>query len=346
MFIFLVGSPCTLDLPQRRRAILVTHGCNSFKRLVSRSTVVTLYSEGGGSAMHTRHEPSNIPIELLRTFIAISEHGSFSQAGVALNLTQAAISSRMKRLERLVGGELFVRKAIGVGLSDTGSLLESHAHRILTLNDQVMAIAGRSAENETIRLGLQSVFARVSLTDVVNKLSLTATTPYQFFCNSAPDLRAALRSGYVDLAFKAAQTKSRHNLLAEWNEKLVWLRAPHFVVADDEPIPIIGRGAEGFMARKIIAALDDCNVPYRIVFRAGDLWTYAAAAEAGLGVMAVPQRIVSGLSDSLVIAQDRILPKLPELRTGVFVKEGFDLQRNKSLVEAFLSAVQPPRHAR
>jgi hypothetical protein len=36
-----------------------------------------------------------------------------------------------------------------------------------------------------------------------------------------------------------------------------------------------------------------------------------------------------------------MLPKLPELRAAIFCKEGFDLKRNKALVDAFVAAVQP-----
>jgi len=53
----------------------------------------------------------------------------------------------------------------------------------------------------------------------------------------------------------------------------------------------------------------------------------------------------SDMSGSLVVADDRILPRLPDLRAGVFHKEGFDVKRNKSLVDAFVSAVRPEGHS-
>jgi len=64
-----------------------------------------------------------------------------------------------------------------------------------------------------------------------------------------------------------------------------------------------------------------------------------AAAPAHLRQRAVaPERVIP---DSLIVAHDRTLPKLPELRAAIFCKEGFDLKRNKALVEAFVAAVQP-----
>ncbi|MGA9010489.1 MAG: hypothetical protein WB495_27285 [Xanthobacteraceae bacterium] len=64
-----------------------------------------------------------------------------------------------------------------------------------------------------------------------------------------------------------------------------------------------------------------------------------ATVEAGIGVMVAPLRAVP---DTLIVTKDRILPKLPQLTSAVFFKEGFDVKRHRALVEAFISAVAPP----
>jgi DNA-binding transcriptional LysR family regulator len=279
----------------------------------------------------------NIPVVLLRSFISISGHGSFTKAGEELDLTQPAISAQIKRLQKLVGGDLFFKKAQGVGLTKLGSMVESYARRILALNDQIIAIAGQEPKHETICLGIQNIFARTVLADVVSKVP--SAGHYRFVCGSAPLLAEKLKDGYVDLVFMLAQTESRRNVVAEWNEQIVWGRAvDQFPVVENEPIPFVGR-EEGFIDRKVMDALDDREVPYTIVFNAGDLTALAAAVEAGIGVMVAPKRAVPA---SLIAAKDRILPRLPELRSAVFHKEGFDVKRHQALVDAFVSAVGPP----
>jgi DNA-binding transcriptional LysR family regulator len=146
-----------------------------------------------------------------------------------------------------------------------------------------------------------------------------------------------LKSGYLDLVFTLAQTDARRNLVADWNEKLAWTSAEHFVVDTSELIPFIGRAA-GFIDRKALQILDDHDVPYRIAFVAEDLSSLSAAVEAGIGVMVVPERVVPA---PLIVVRDSVLPMLPDLRAGVFFSEGFDLKHNKQLVESFVSAVQP-----
>jgi DNA-binding transcriptional LysR family regulator len=289
--------------------------------------------------MNSRHRRGNIPIELLRSFVAISQHGSFTKAAAELDLTQPAISAQIKRLQRHVGGDLFVKHGLGVGLSDLGVRVERYARRILTLNDQVIAMGGQAPKHETIYLGLQSAFARKILADVVNQFPILRSRRYRLVCGSAPFLAEKLKSGYVDLAFLVAQSDSRRNLVAEWDEKLVWVCAPQQPpLPGDEPIPFVSR-EDGFIDRKVMEVLDDLERSYRIVFTATDLAILFAAVEAGIGVMIAPERVVP---DSLIVAKDRNLPPLPDLRAGVYCKEGFDIKHNKSLVDAFLTAVRPP----
>ena len=49
---------------------------------------------------------TNIPTDLLRTFVAICELGSFTKAAHLFGLTQPAVSSHMRRLESIIGTDL------------------------------------------------------------------------------------------------------------------------------------------------------------------------------------------------------------------------------------------------
>ncbi|MFZ0422704.1 MAG: LysR family transcriptional regulator [Xanthobacteraceae bacterium] len=292
--------------------------------------------------MQFRNRQSDIPIALYRTFVVISELGSFTKAAEELKLTQSAISVQMKRLQKLVGGGLFVKQAVGIGLSDLGLWVEEYARRILILNDQVMAVAGRASHEETVYLGIQNVFARKMLPDVLNACSGDENKSSQIICGSAPYLTEKLRAGYVDLAVMLPLSELRLNALAEWTEKMVWVRAAHLQPLDgSHPVPIVHREA-GLIDRKVMKLLDQQGVPYRVAFGATDMGTLVAAVEAGMGVLVVPERVALELPDTVVIAEDRILPRIPEIRGGVFYKEGFDLKRHRPMVDAFLSVVRPP----
>ena len=156
--------------------------------------------------------------------------------------------------------------------------------------------------------------------------------------STSAELAEKLKSGYVDLAVMLTDTDSGRNVLAEWNEQLVWAGAPHrFPLSDGEPIPFVGR-EDGFMDRRVMSLLDEKDITYRRTITSADMGVLVAAVEAGIGVMIVPERY---MPEPLVRAKDRVLPKLPEVRAAVFCKEGFDIKRNKVLVSAFVDAVRP-----
>src|SRR3954447_8656612 len=84
----------------------------------------------------------NIPTDLLRTFIAIHELGSFTKTAQLLELTQPAVSAQMKRLESLIGADLIEKNLLGVRLTECGLEVLRLRPRILSLNDPIVTPGG------------------------------------------------------------------------------------------------------------------------------------------------------------------------------------------------------------
>lgn len=61
------------------------------------------------------------PLQCLRAFEAAARHGSFTQAGGELSLTQSAVSRQIKRLEKDLGRPLFERSPEGLRLTPAGA---------------------------------------------------------------------------------------------------------------------------------------------------------------------------------------------------------------------------------
>ena len=81
---------------------------------------------------------TNIPTDLLRTLIAVVDLRSFTKAGVQLGVTQPGVSAQIKRLQVLLGGELFDRTAPVIGLTPHGEMVVGYARRLLSINDQIV----------------------------------------------------------------------------------------------------------------------------------------------------------------------------------------------------------------
>lgn len=69
--------------------------------------------------------------EDLRAFVAVAQHGSFSQAAADLCIAQSALSKRVQRLEHRMGTALFERRARGVVLTEQGTSFLARAQRIV-----------------------------------------------------------------------------------------------------------------------------------------------------------------------------------------------------------------------
>src|SRR5690349_15336022 len=70
-------------------------------------------------------------IDQIETFLAVSSFGGFHRAAQALNLSQPAISARIRSLEESLGVSLFARSRAGLTLSDAGRILRPFAEQLL-----------------------------------------------------------------------------------------------------------------------------------------------------------------------------------------------------------------------
>ncbi len=77
--------------------------------------------------------PFETDTQSLKSFAAIADTGSFSQAADIVGRTQPAISQQIKRLELSLGHPLFVRGPKGVTLTSQGETYLSYVRRILDL---------------------------------------------------------------------------------------------------------------------------------------------------------------------------------------------------------------------
>ncbi len=99
----------------------------------------------------------NIDVGLLRAFVAVAETGSVTRAAHLLNLTQAAVSQQLKRLEELFGVELFDRTNRTLRTTAAGERLLSHAQTMMTDErravgpDEQAALRGRGARRRPAR---------------------------------------------------------------------------------------------------------------------------------------------------------------------------------------------------
>jgi molybdate transport repressor ModE-like protein len=98
----------------------------------------------------------DLEIRHLRVVAAIAETGSISRASVQLGQSQPALTGQLQRIERLLGGPLFVRNGSGARPTALGGMVLAHAQSIIALHDDLVRDVRRretGADLETLRLG-------------------------------------------------------------------------------------------------------------------------------------------------------------------------------------------------
>ncbi|MCX2184846.1 LysR family transcriptional regulator [Streptomyces sp. SKN60] len=81
--------------------------------------------------------PNDLDPRLLRAFVAVAEELHFTRAAGRLFIAQQALSRDVRRLERALGTELFLRTTRQVVLTPDGERLLPYARRVLAAHDEL-----------------------------------------------------------------------------------------------------------------------------------------------------------------------------------------------------------------
>jgi len=224
--------------------------------------------------------------ELLKAFVAVADHRSFTRAATRLNRTQSAVSMQIRRLEDRLDVTLFHRTKANVELSPAGEGLLGYARRILSLNDEAVARLREHKVEGMVRLGvmddygtsivpplLTSFMAGYPLIQVQMETGLTSTMPARL--GEAFDLVIAMHP-----AGRGDGELLRH-------DQAVWAASAHQPVEHQDPLPV-ALYPQGCLFRKwAMEALDGAGRRWRLAFVSHSLAAVESIAAQGLAVTVV-----------------------------------------------------------
>lgn len=85
-----------------------------------------------------------IDLKDLRCFVAVYDSGGFARAAQAMHLTQSSISTRIRNLEKELGGPLFVRLHKSIVPTAKGELAYKYAKDVIARADSGAAAIRKS----------------------------------------------------------------------------------------------------------------------------------------------------------------------------------------------------------
>ena len=97
----------------------------------------------------------------VRVFLEVARHLSFTDAAAALNLTQPAVSAKIKSLESELGTPLFYRLGRKVELTEVGRFLLDEGYKLIQVENQLVQTIGEIKEGKIgdLKIGCTTVIA-------------------------------------------------------------------------------------------------------------------------------------------------------------------------------------------
>jgi DNA-binding transcriptional LysR family regulator len=284
---------------------------------------------------------TNIPTDLLRTLVAVVDLRSFTKAAQSLGVTQPAVSAQIKRLQGMLGADLLDKSAPGVSLTSSGELVVNYARRLLSINDQILDIAGPKLAAQTIRIGATGDITAAAVASGIGQLRLSRPElQFQVYIDKMDTLLRDLREGETDLAIWASSTGPSQDTRYFWTEPMVWVRGASMEIDPARPVPLTSYGEDHLFGRIAMNVLSHASRGYEKVFTSLSLVALANVVAAGAAVMALPKSRAN--LPGLEIWENAPLPSLPDVFLGLYVRDGADMQEREKLAEALVAALNPP----
>lgn len=142
---------------------------------------------------------------LLRYVLAVIDHGNFTRAAEACNVTQSTLSIGIGKLESMLGQRLFRRTSRRVDLTPEGVRFAMHAREIEAAFQRAEQAAGDASPGRVLRLGVLSTLPADLVARLAVRLGQESGAQVELIEGRARDLRERLQTGRIDLALTLDQ---------------------------------------------------------------------------------------------------------------------------------------------
>ena len=259
----------------------------------------------------------NIDTALLRAFVGVAETGGMTAAANLLNLTQAAVSQQIKRLEEAFQTQLFERERRGLRLTGPGERLFGKAKRMLALNDEIWSDMTTPIYEGEVRLGIPFDIVSGFLPQVLK--AFTQAYPrimISLDCRPSLFLLQSLDAGDINLSVTTELGCQPHGESLV-TDRLVWCGAKGGSAHRQRPLPL-SLGSENCAFRPpILKALTAAAIDWRPVSEISNIDAMNATVQTDLAVGAL---LASTVPPNLeILGAGSGLPALPTFSINLYL---------------------------
>ena len=253
-------------------------------------------------------------LHALALFLAVVEHGSMTAAAEADGISQPAISTQVKVLERFYGTVLLQRTGRGVVPTATGEVVADYARRVLALVDELGRAVSDLEELHTGRLviGASSTVGEQLLPEHLGKFHAAYPgVALEFRIGNTDEITAAVLARDLDFAFVGSPPQT-DDLMAEpiFTDRLVAFVAPGDPLLRDAPVEAGALSGRQFVLRERgsatrdlalrCLAASDCTPGHVIELGSNEAVKRAVEARLGIGLLSTHAIEAERLAELLV----------------------------------------------
>ena len=236
------------------------------------------------SKTNTLTPTDRLDSELLRTFLAVAEAGSFTKGADRIFRSQSAASLHIKQLESVLGQAVFERQARGIALTPVGEKLRPIAQRIVEMLDISIGELKTDALTGSVRIGIPDEYSEAVLADVIARFARDhPRVEITVRCGFSADFPQALVRNEIDIAVYAVQSPPP-DVTVLGTEKTLWVSSRHHLVHEQDPLPVALFDRACWWRDHALEALECSGKRYRVVYTSESVMGILAAVSAGIAV--------------------------------------------------------------
>ncbi len=291
-----------------------------------------------------------LDIDSMRALTVIAESGGITRAAKRLNLSQSAVSHKMKRLESKLNRSLFARVDGRLSLSTDGEKLLDYARRMVKLHDEAYASFHQSDLSGELRLGITEDISAPGMAQILSSFStsfpnvaLTSRVAH------TPELVRWLHGGDIDMALiEVFETELQPDDHALGQQQVTWLLAEDYILEPGKPIPFVSYHKDCFYKAWAEKKLAQSDRSLRLVFECPSIDGMVNAVRSGLGIGLVNLNVLEerqqggrrGDSRSLKIGHVD-LPQPPPIQHVARFSSGISTRQMDKLLESIKKELLP-----
>lgn len=261
----------------------------------------------------------NLPTELLRSLITVSDLGGYTKAGEALNRSQPAISLQMRRLEDIVGAKLIAHNGKQLYLTEAGERLSVYARQMLHLNDDAVSHFRPTGVSGMIKVGLPTDYAVSYLQHTVTEFAREhAEMSLEICCDLSTNLLDSLHADQINVVVALVAQKKSQYLVQAWEERPIWAAGKNSHIDREMPLPLVSHPGKCEYRQRMTDVLKSRDQQWRIAYTSPDIAGLQKAVESGLGVTALTRATLTPNMRELTAVDN--FPILEKIRIGLFYK--------------------------